>query len=388
MRVGSSRLAGALGTFVALAAATLPYPLLDAFLVERLGASQLGAALYVSVNLGAYVVAGPLAGRWTDGAEAPQHGLAAGFAAQGVLLGVQPWVPSLGGLLAVRFLEGCATMLALTSLHATVLDRGDRGTGAGTLGVGLALGVAAGSAAGGALYGLAPAAPFLAGAALLLVAAPVALLWTPEAGRAEDEGPGLGELLARRPRLWVPVGFSLVDRLTVGFLVTGVPLTLADLHGFAPARVGLAMTVFLLAFAAGQVPAGRASSRLGRLAPLAAGSLAYGGLVAAIPHAFGGLLWTVLVAAGLAGAVMFAPSLALTGDLVPEHPGRGVALFHQAGSLGFAVGPVGAGALLEALGPAVAFLAAGAVQVLAVAGLLAAALATGAGRLAAEPAPG
>lgn len=374
MRVPRSGVAGIAGTFVLMMAATLPYPLLDAFVVDRLGTGTFAPAAYVSVNLIAYVVAGPLAGRWVDRTSRPHRGLVVGMLGQGALLGVQPWVGGLAVLLPVRFLEGGATMVAMTALHATVLaDRGtDRGTGAGVIGLGLALGVAAGSAFGGVLGDLRLWAPFVLGAAVLGASAIVAGAWRPRAGdRGQRSGPGLVALLRETPDLWVPVGFSFADRLTVGFLVTALPLTLASVQGFAPWRIGLAMTVFLLAFGAGQVPAGRLSERWGRWAPIGVGSLAYGALIVAIPFAGGAWLWAVLVGAGLSGAVMFAPSLALTGDLSVDVPGRGVALFHQAGSLGFAIGPLGAGGLLGFVSAGGAFLVAGLVEVVAAFVLLA-----------------
>ncbi len=364
---------GALGTYLIMLGATLPYPILEGFVQERLGVGEIAASLYVTVNLGAYVLLAPLVGRLVDRGVSPRGLVAVGLVGQAALLGIQPAVDAIAPLLVVRFLEGVATITALTALHATVLSArqtGAVGPLAGSIGLGLAFGVASGSALGGVLGDQALALPFWLGAGLLALGALV-LAPLVTARRVPSMGPGghasPWRMLDEDPRLWVPTGFSFVDRLTVGFLVTALPLTLGDLHGFSPTLIGAAMTVFLVAFGIGQIPAGRLSDRVGRWLPIAGGSLVYGAAVLALPHLTGPWLWTTLALGGLAGAVMFASSLALTRDLAPEATGSSVALFHQAGSLGFAIGPLAAGALVAGLGAAGAFAIAGAVEALAVA---------------------
>lgn len=375
-------LAGTLGTYLVMLGATLPYPLLDPFIVERFSVGELAASTYVTVNLAAYVLVAPLVGRAIHRVDHPNRLLALAVASQGLLLAVQPSIPSLAALFGIRFLEGAATITALTVLHTQVLEiSGPRaaGAGAGAIGLGLALGVATGSALGGVLGARSIDAVFLGGGALLVLAAlPLANLvqvrQRSPGSDPDEESVGPLALLRAKPRLWVPTAFSFLDRLTVGFLVTTLPLTLGSLHGLGTGAIGLAMSTFLLAFALGQMPSGRVSDRIGPWPLIAGGSLVYGLLVAAIPHVGGRVLWVVLGGAGLAGAVMFAPSLALAAQLAPARKGPAVALFHQAGSLGFALGPLAGGALLATLGSSVPFGIAGAVEVIAALLLVAIAL--------------
>lgn len=358
---------GAGATFVLMLASTLPYPLLEPFVVDRLGGGTAGASLYVSVNLAAYVLFAPLWGRLVDRGTNRRLLAGAGLMGQAGLLALQPAIGSLGLLLLVRFAEGAFTVLAMTTLHATVLDWAEargRGGAIGTVGMGLALGVAAGAALGGLLGEQALGLPFLVGGTLLGAAAvgTFALVRDPPTTR-ERAGALAGLALLRgSPGLVPPTLLAFLDRLTVGFLVAVLPLHFGA-QDVGPARIGALLSSFLLVFGLFQFPFGRLSDRIGRRGLVAGGSLAYGAFLVAIPHLGFPGLFALMAAGGLVGAAMFAPTFALVGDHAPRgRTGAAVALFHQAGSLGFAIGPVAGGAILAALGAERAFLGVGLVE--------------------------
>ncbi|MDX1611678.1 MAG: MFS transporter [Candidatus Thermoplasmatota archaeon] len=364
-------IAGTLGTFVLMLASTLPYPLLDAFVVDRFDTGPLATSLFVSVNLAAYVLLAPLWGALVDATGRARLLVGIALLGQGVTLAVEPSIPTYPLLLADRFLEGAFTILAMTALHATVLartERGRAGAAIGAVGLGMALGVAGGSALGGVLGQRALSLPFHVGGALLIAAAGTVPLLLP-AGLAQRRRVPLARslaLLKRVPALAWPVGLSFLDRLTVGFLVGILPLYLADARGLPPASIGALMSAFLLCFGLAQPVAGKLSDRWGRLGFVILGSAAYGAMLLAIPLTELPWLWGVMAAGGVVGALMFAPTFALVRDLAPaDEQGAGVGLFHQAGSLGFAAGPLLGAAVVEAGGTTLAFLAMGVLEAVA-----------------------
>jgi MFS family permease len=104
----------------------------------------------------------------------------------------------------------------------------------------------------------------------------------------------------------------------------------------------------MLPFAILSYPFGRLSERRSPARFVLFGSLAYGLATGFVPWVSVGALPGLMLALGVASAVMFVPSLVLTTRIAPEAI-RGTALgaFNALGSLGFIAGPV-AGGLVSA----------------------------------------
>jgi MFS family permease len=123
---------------------------------------------------------------------------------------------------------------------------------------------------------------------------------------------------------------------------------------------------FLFPFALLQYPFGRLSDKIGRWQPLVFGSLFYGMVMATIgftPNLGGSgkmVLVIIMIGAGVLGAMMFPPSIALSGDWAPKDK-RGAAIggFNVFGSLGFAVGPILGGYIAFYYGYEMAFIVGG-----------------------------
>ena len=241
----------------------------------------------------------------------------------------------------------------------------------GAAGIAIGSGTALGAPLGGQLYGLGPLVPLWVAAGALVVAAGLATrvgeVAPPERG-AGDEG-SLGEVLAglrRTPALAVPYAFGFIDRLTAGFFALVGTLYFRSVLGASPGTTGLLLGCFFIPFALLQFPFGVLSDRIGRVAPIVAGSALYGigvalvGVAPTVPAVAGAML-----AVGVLGALMAPATMALVTDLSGVDR-RGVAMagFNVFGSVGFLVGIVGGGLVADALGFGAAFLAAGGVEVL------------------------
>lgn len=372
------RVALALVVFSVLFAQVLLYPGVDR-LVGALGATtDLDASMwFLAAEFAAFVLFAGLWGAVSDRAGrripfvvAGALGGALGYAALAVLPRVVD--PSFEVVLLLRALQGAATIgpfsLAMTGLME--LD-GGHGRNMGAAGIAIGSGTALGAPVGGQLYGLGPLVPLWVAAAALVVAAGLAARVGEVAttGRDDDDEGSLGEILSglrRTPALAVPYAFGFMDRLTAGFFALVGTLYFRSALGASPGVTGLLLGCFFVPFALLQFPFGILSDRIGRVAPIVAGSALYGigvalvGVAPNVPAVAGAML-----AVGVLGALMAPATMALVTDLSGVDR-RGVAMagFNVFGSIGFLVGIVGGGLVADVLGFGTAFLAAGGVEVL------------------------
>ena len=126
------------------------------------------------------------------------------------------------------------------------------------------------------------------------------------------------------------------------------------------------MFAFLLPFGLLQYPGGLLSERVGRAKPIIIGSVAYGLCTMAIGFLDIALIAPVMIVGGMFGALMFAPSAALTGDIAPKDK-RGAAMggFNFFGSLGFVIGPFAGGLIADRYGFGASFAFAGGAEIFA-----------------------
>lgn len=308
--------------------------------------------LFMSVNMLGALLAAPLAGLASDSLGRRTSLIAAGLIVNGLalLLMTGPWgYPT---MLMLRFVEGAAHMTSLSLLMTLGADHARRdglGGSMGAVGAAVSLGVAAGAPLGGWLgAGDALTVPWVGGLAMLGLGLAVPFALRDAAQPVERPRPrDLVRELSRQRLLAVPYLFAFVDRLTVGVIVSTFSLYLGTVMGLAPAGIGLVMAAFLVPFSILIYPCGVWSRRWDRLGMMMAGSVLYGVFFAALGLVPAGHLTILMVAGGLAAALMYAPSLVLTAELAgPQQRATTLAGFNVAGSLGFAVGPlVGAGLL-------------------------------------------
>ncbi len=332
---------------------TLPVPVLRELVQERFGVSELLTSLFMSINMIGALFAAPFAGAAVDRWGRRRHMLAAALVADaGCFFLLAAPVP-FALFLAIRFLEGCAHITALSillSLAAHALPAAYRGRAMGMVGGAMMLGVALGAPLGGMLGRTDALLPLRVGAVLSLAGAALALFAI--ADRSVREGrTTFAEIVATlraRPVLAVPLGFAFADRFTVGFFTTTFSLYLGRIHQLSPAEIGMAISVFMLPFALLSYPFGRLAERYSISLMLCSGSVAYGIGTMAVGFVSPPALYVLMFTIGMTAAVMFVPSMVMTTQLAPTAV-RATALgaFNAAGSLGFIVGPLAGGAISQ-----------------------------------------
>ena len=329
---------------------TLPVPVLRELVQERFGVSDLLTSLFMSINMVGAVLAAPVAGALADRFGQRHRLAAAALAIDALCFLALARAESFALFMAIRFVEGCAHILALSmilSLAASAAPEARRGRVMGLVGGGMLLGVAFGAPLGGLLGREDAVTPLLGGAALAALAALLAASALREHGEGAVRRPGLSEIarLVRADRLLLaPLAFAFADRFTVGFFTTTFSLYLRSIHDVSAMRIGILIFVFMLPFALLSYPLGRLAERTSRAVLLCGGSLAYGIGTASLGLWSPDRLALLMAGLGATAAVMFVPSLLMTTQLAAaEVRSTALGAFNAAGSLGFIVGPVTGG---------------------------------------------
>ena len=150
---------------------------------------------------------------------------------------------------------------------------------------------------------------------------------------------------------------------------------MANIHGWTPAQVGPLLAAFLQPFALLCYPMGQVAAKRSPATFMLIGSVLYGLAIMPVAMIHLELLPYLLVGIGVLSSVMFVPTLVLVGKLSGDDlKATAMGGFNAAGSLGFLIGPLVAGAVSttvasdqgEARGYAAAFIVAGAAEILCV----------------------
>jgi MFS family permease len=379
VRYSGARIAGlGLLAVLTLLPVTLPITGLKELVQHRFAVSEFAAHAFMSINMVGAFLAAPLAGALADRFGRRRALLVAALAVDaGCFLALTADLP-FAGFMAIRFLEGCAHIGALSLLMGIASGarpEHERSLALGVVGSGLLLGVAMGAPIGAQLGVRGEMLPLQMGAAIVAAAALLAALIVRETGRPGERRPSFGEIAAlvrAHPIVALPLTYSFADRFSVGFFTTTLAFLMRNEHGFTRPEVGLSIASFMLPFALLSFPFGLVAQRTSRAVLLAGGSLVYGVFVASLgfwPRE--GFAWLMPIT-GITAAVMFMPSMLMTTEATPERiRTTSLGAFNAAGSLGFIVGPLVGGAVSGLVaadhgpraGYQAAFLVAGATQV-------------------------
>ncbi len=339
--------------FISMFSLTLIAPALKEFVIDEFNASETQGSLFVSLEMIAYIIFAMIWGALSDRKGKRKIFIFIGFAGSAVMYFLMTQATSYGMLLALRFIQGAITVMAWSLVMTSVLDIAPKksyGKVMGIIGTGMGLGMGMGAPIGGRIadsFGV--FAPLYLAGVLFIVAAVLTILFireTPIVNRPETFFKAF-KVLGERKKLAIPYAYGFVDRLTVGFFVYVFTLFMAQKFDASPGQIGMYLAVFLFPFALLQYPFGKLSDIIGRWQPLVFGSLFYGivmatiGFTANLGESGKTVLIFIMLGCGVLGAMMFPPSIALSGDWAPKDK-RGAAIggFNVFGSLGFAVGPI------------------------------------------------
>ncbi|WP_247003370.1 MFS transporter [Halosolutus gelatinilyticus] len=366
--------------FAVLFSQVLLYPGV-ATLVETLGADATTSAFtataldasmwFLVAEFAAYIAFVGVWGLASDATGRRTPFIVAGSLAGAVGYAALALVASIGsipfeGVLLVRVFQGAMTIGAFSLTMTMLMDlEGGHGRNMGAAGIAIGLGAALGAPVGGQLTELAPLAPLLAAAGLLVC---VGGLVSFVEDRAPDNRRTLGALvggLRRRPTLSIPYAFGFVDRLTAGFFALVGTLYFQTRFGLDPGTTGLLLACFFAPFALLQYPMGALSDRIGRTIPIVVGSICYGvGILAVGAASSVPIAALAMVLVGVLGALVAPATMALVTDIAVESE-RGVAMagFNLAGSLGFLGGFLVGGTVAGAYSYGLAFLIVGGLEI-------------------------
>jgi MFS family permease len=376
------RLAGLCGLALAIMApVTMPVPVLRELVQERFDVSEFLTSLFMSFNMVGGLIAAPIAGAVADRLADRRRLLVGALLADALCFWALTLDIPFELFLGIRFVEGCAHITALSlllTLASQTFPDEKRGRAMGLVGGGMMLGIALGAPIGGVLGRQSPLTPLLIGAGLLALAALVAFAIVRDAG-VRTTRPSLRDIVAtlRANRIILaPLLFAFTDRFTVGFFTTTFALYLRRIYDLPSSEIGLVIAIFMIPFAVFSYPFGRIAEKRSPVAMLCIGSVLYGIGTALVGFTSPPALHGLMLATGIAAAVMFVPSMLMTMQVVGDEV-RATALgaFNAAGSLGFVLGPLTGGAISQLVaarsdwltGYRAAFLAAGASELLCVA---------------------
>jgi len=334
----------------------------------------LGEAMVIGVILSIFGFVNssfqPLTGRVSDRAGKRKAFILVGLGGLAVTNLAYVFAESYAALLLIRGLQGVSVAFIVPASVALVNElatTGDRGGNMGVYNTFRLIGFGAGPIAAGAVVNLGPytlpSGPTVSGfnaafyiatiTALLSYLMVTVLITDPDATQANA---GADLSIAIRD----PSGKQLLDPIfTLGvvslFMAAAIAL-FATIQPQVNARLeqgatwfGLQFAAFILAQVLLQTPIGRACDRYGRR------PFILGGMIFLVPTTLvqgfifsSELMFLARLGQGIAGAMVFAPALALAGDLAGEgESGSKLSILTMAFGFGIAVGPLSSGALIE-----------------------------------------
>ena len=339
--------------FCAMLPVTLLVAPLKELIGDRFGAGVFTTHIFMSINMLGAVALAPAISAFCEQRGSRKSVAVIALVTDGVLLAGMALASSVKAVLTLRFLEGAAHIIGISSLMALAAAWAPvarRGRAMGIAGAAMMFGTACGTRLGGTLWQHWPGRTFQIAGAISVATAILVLVCVEEAQNSDSPSRGrIGDslrLLKSHAALGVPFAYALMDRLCVGVVVSTFVLYLGEIQHLTADQRSRLLMMFLIPFALLVYPAGRMVDRIGRVWPICLGSLTFGVVFATYGYWGHRELHSVMLASGIVSAIMFAPSLALTADLAPAVQ-RGLAFtgFNVAGSLGFLLGPLLAGGL-------------------------------------------
>jgi MFS family permease len=297
---------------------------------------------FMAVNLLGACLLGPALAVWADRI-GNRRAMAGSLALlDGVLIALVALRPSLGVMLALRFVQGAASVGAVSILMGAVRGRSAGSAATGLVGSAVVLALVVGIPLGAILGKSDPSLPLLVGGALGALAGVASFGVLPD--RASSPLSGRDVWRAQGVRL--PVLVVGLERFSVGAFTVTLQLFAFHVLKVPDGTVSRWFTVFLVTFAIATVPLTRIGDRFNRHTLISLGALVYGMMFFSLLALDATWIPVALSIGGIASAAIYGPSLSLLSRAVPtEARASAMGLMNAAGTFGMFVGNLLAGAI-------------------------------------------
>lgn len=342
----------ALSIFSSMLGSGIIAPLLPLY-ADSLGASGVGLGVIFAGFAISNAISTPIFGRLSD-RQGRKRYIATGLFLYGVISVGFIWASTVYQLSLIRLLQGVAGGMIIPIARAYIGDivpEGEEGKWMGYTNAAFFTGFGVGPLLGGVLaehFGMDTA--FLTMSGLNLLACVIAIIFLP--GLSARKPTGGHKLSFKRMSESAAIKGVFTFRLTfsMGRMAFSAFLPIyAAMIGITTALIGVLLAVHMLLASLLGIPAGKFADRFSRRALVVIGSLIGVIYIALIPqaHDFWQLLW-LSVFGSLSAAISLPAALAMTVEEGRKFGmGSTIALFSVAFSLGMAIGPVLAGAIVD-----------------------------------------
>ncbi len=333
-----------------LVPATIVIPVLRAFVSASQPNREWVIHAFMAVNLLGACVVGPVLAVRAD--RLARRRLFAGALAvlDGLMLIGVALQPPVALMLALRFVQGAASVGAVSILMGSARGRATSSAAIGLVGSSVVLAIVIGIPLGAILGRSDPALPLYVGGAIGVIAGLIALIALPAANDAEASPVPMRALLTEHFKLRAPATVVGLERMAVGAFVVTLQLYGHHVLEVPDTTVSAWFTAFLVTFALATVPMTRLSDRVDRWKVVSAGAAVYGAAFIALGLVPGAFITPLLMLGGLASAAIYGPALTLASQAVPASArASAMAVMNASGTLGMFLGNVAGFALAAAL---------------------------------------
>lgn len=336
----------ALAVMGAMMPATVVIPVIRPFVAAGWPGQEWVFHAFMAVNLLGACLLGPALAVRAD--RLGKRKVLAGSLAllDGAMVALVALKPPLAVMLGLRFVQGAASVGAVSILMGAVRGRTQGSAATGMVGSAVVLALVVGIPLGAILGKADPTLPLFVGGAIGAAAGVLAFAVLPEGESSRLTGRQIWAI----PGVRLPVFVVGLERFSVGALTVTLQLFAHHVLQVADGVVSRWFTIFLVTFALATVPLTRVGDRVDRRRLIALGGLIYGLMFLALFLLDARSIPFALAVGGLASAAIYGPSLSLLVNAVPpEARGSAMGLLNAAGTLGMFAGNVIAGVVGTAL---------------------------------------
>lgn len=336
----------ALTVMGAMMPATVVIPVIRPFVAAGWPGEEWVFHAFMAINLLGACVVGPALAVWAD-RTGRRRALAGALAVlDAAMVALVALKPPLAVMLGLRFVQGAASVGAVSILMGAARGRTTSSAATGMIGSAVVLALVIGIPLGAILGKSSPSLPLFVGAVLGGLAGLAAFFVVPEGSSSRLSGRDVWA--ARSVKL--PVVVVGLERFSVGAFTVTLQLFAFHVLGLPDGTVSRWFTIFLVTFALATVPLTRVGDRVDRRTLVVIGALIYAAMFFSILLLPAVWIPVSLALGGLASAAIYGPSLSLVTQAVPaEARGSAMGLLNAAGTFGMFAGNVIAGLVATAL---------------------------------------